>query len=132
MITTSRRISFDTARAYGIEDHVYVVHGVVESVSRTPDGTVVLKLRDNDFRVLAYVPGEVCSTGSVFASQIGAVRTAVAKHAFQVGDSVIVRSLILFGPVTAGGAKSGVVLTPVLGVTTTNGTTYGLTEVSTP
>lgn len=122
----------DTAREYGIEDRVVVVHAVIESVSKEPDGTVILKLRDGDFHVLSYIPAEACSVGSVFESQIGAVRMAVTHDALHVGDSVIVRSLVLFDHVTSGGAASGVTLTPVLGLSLPNGATYGLRAVPTP
>ena len=119
----------DTARDYGIEDRVVVVHAVIEGLSQMPDGTTILKLRDGDSRVLAYVPGALCSTGSVFASQIGAVRSAIAHDALHVGDSVVVRSLVFFDQVTPGRVGGHVALTPVLGVSLPTGTTYGLTAI---
>lgn len=122
----------DTAREYGIEDRVVTVNGVVERLSKNPDGTMILELRDGDFRILAYVPGEPCSKGSVFETQIGAVRSALAEGVLHAGDSVVVRSLVFFDQVTPGGTASGVALTPVLGVTTTHGKTYGLTAVPAP
>jgi hypothetical protein len=122
----------DTEREFGIEDRVVVVHATVERISKMPDGADLLKLRDGDFRVLAYVPGELCSSGSVFAPQIGAVRTLLATGALHVGDSVIVRSLVFFDHVTPGGAAGGAALMPVLGVTLANSRTYGLRAVPEP
>ena len=122
----------DTARYFDIEDHLMSIQGVVEKISKGADGSMILKLRDGDFRVLAYAPGKSCSAGSAFAPQIEAVRTALEKGALHVGDSVVVRALVFFDQVTPGGATSGVALTPILGVSTTNGTTYGLTARPAP
>lgn len=122
----------DTARQYGIEDRVVVVHAVIERLSNEQNGTIILKLRDGDFRALAYVPGNTCSAGSAFESQISAVRRALADHVIHPGDSVTVRTLVLFDQVTPGGSASGVALTPVLGLSLPSGATYGLREAPTP
>jgi len=122
----------DTARNYAIEDHVVTTHAFIERISRESDGTFILKLRDGNFRVLAYVPGKECSTGSAFESQINAVRAAIGESKLHVGDLVAVRALVFFDHVTPGGAARGVALTPVLGVSVTNGLTYGLAAVPAP
>ena len=122
----------DTARNYAIEDHVVTTHAVIERITRESDSTFILKLRDGDFIVLAYVPGKKCSAGSAFESQVSAVRTALDQGKLHVGDPVTIRALVFFDHVRPGGAPSGVALTPVLGVSLLNGATYGLKAVPGP